>query len=159
MRSFSLLFFQVLDIAVMMLFLISLDCQYFSVPKDERGINQEFPDVRKCKHSAVLYCWLRLTPHLSLLSACLHQPYLVLESTGSWEHTPCTRCFSAEVQRARCATRCSAPAECWAFPHLIHAGVSAAAIIIYVGLAYLFNMAEIELNPLAKSVMGVARTK
>jgi hypothetical protein len=48
LRVFSLVFFQVLDIASLTLFLMTMDCQYFSVPAEQRGINQEFPGVREC---------------------------------------------------------------------------------------------------------------
>ncbi|KAJ9530074.1 hypothetical protein QJQ45_023353, partial [Haematococcus lacustris] len=48
LRVFSLIFFQVLDIASVTLFLIALDCQYFAVPDSQLHYNQEFPDV---------YCW------------------------------------------------------------------------------------------------------
>ncbi|KAJ9529670.1 hypothetical protein QJQ45_014402 [Haematococcus lacustris] len=48
LRVFSLVFFQVLDIASLTLFLIALDCQYFAVPDSALHHNQQFPDV---------YCW------------------------------------------------------------------------------------------------------
>jgi hypothetical protein len=40
--------FQVLDIASMTLFLMTMDCGYFSVPSEHIGVNQEFTDVSKC---------------------------------------------------------------------------------------------------------------
>ncbi len=71
LRYFSLVFYQILDIASLTLFLITLvgaacarplqpqlkacpvpplqDCQYFAVPDDVKGHNQEFPDVCECR--------------------------------------------------------------------------------------------------------------
>jgi hypothetical protein len=40
---------QVLDIMSLTLFLMALDCQYFSRPADQLFYNQEFPDVCECK--------------------------------------------------------------------------------------------------------------
>ncbi|KAL6757720.1 hypothetical protein V8C86DRAFT_1620236 [Haematococcus lacustris] len=53
LRVFSLVFFQVLDIASLSLFLIALDCQYFATPVELLGMNQEFGNV---------YCWSM--PHI-----------------------------------------------------------------------------------------------
>jgi hypothetical protein len=36
---------QILDIMTLTLFLMALDCQYFSRPADQLFYNQEFPDV------------------------------------------------------------------------------------------------------------------
>jgi hypothetical protein len=44
-------------------------------------------------------------------------------------------------------------------PHLIHIIVAAAAICIFFMLAIVFQMAEIELNPVSKNLMGMAHTK
>jgi hypothetical protein len=38
---------QVLDIASVTLFLMTMDCGYFGLPDDHMGVNQEFPDVRE----------------------------------------------------------------------------------------------------------------
>ncbi|KAL6754986.1 hypothetical protein V8C86DRAFT_270236 [Haematococcus lacustris] len=54
LKVFSLVFYQVLDIASLTLFLIALDCQYFAVPASALYHNQQFPDV---------YCWSM--PHLA----------------------------------------------------------------------------------------------
>ncbi len=43
----------------MTLFLMALDCQYFAVPADVKGYNQEFPAV---------YCWTM--PHLAREACC-----------------------------------------------------------------------------------------
>ena len=48
LRVFSLIFFQVLDIASLTLFLMTMDCQYFDVAEEVQYMNQEFPDVREC---------------------------------------------------------------------------------------------------------------
>jgi hypothetical protein len=41
---------QVLDIASMTLFLMAMDCQYFAVPENMVGHNQEFPDECEFGH-------------------------------------------------------------------------------------------------------------
>ncbi|GAX78754.1 hypothetical protein CEUSTIGMA_g6191.t1 [Chlamydomonas eustigma] len=48
LRWFGVIFFQMLDIASMTLFLMTLDCQYFGVDPSVLGYNQEFPQQ---------YCW------------------------------------------------------------------------------------------------------
>ncbi len=48
LRYFSLVFYQVLAVASLTLFLMTMDCQYFSVEKSVQGYNQQFPDV--CKY-------------------------------------------------------------------------------------------------------------
>jgi hypothetical protein len=50
-------------------------------------------------------------------------------------------------------------AECWAMPHMIHIAVSAVSILIFMALAMAFSMAEIELNPVSKNIMGIAHSK
>jgi hypothetical protein len=47
LRYFSLVFYQVLDIASLTMFLITMDCQYFGVDPAIKGFNQEFPAVCK----------------------------------------------------------------------------------------------------------------
>mmetsp|Transcript_29309 Transcript_29309/g.64857 ORF Transcript_29309/g.64857 Transcript_29309/m.64857 type:complete len:2212 (+) Transcript_29309:218-6853(+) len=44
LKWFANIFFQVLEIASMTLFLMTLDCNYFDVPDEVRFFNQEFPD-------------------------------------------------------------------------------------------------------------------
>ena len=50
-------------------------------------------------------------------------------------------------------------ADCWTMPHMIHVVVAAVAIVIFFILAIVFTMAEIELNPASKNLMGIAHTK
>ena len=44
-------------------------------------------------------------------------------------------------------------------PHLIHASVAAIAIAVFVPLAMLFTMAEMELNPVSRNYFAVAHSK
>jgi hypothetical protein len=50
-------------------------------------------------------------------------------------------------------------ADCWSTPHVIHVVVSATSITAFFTLAALFTMAEMELNPVSKNVLGVAHSK
>jgi hypothetical protein len=45
LRWFANIFYQMLDIMSLTLFLMALDCQYFSRPAEHLFYNQEFPDV------------------------------------------------------------------------------------------------------------------
>jgi hypothetical protein len=81
------------------LFLMALDCQYFSVPSGSVGYNQEFPQY-----------------------------------------------------------------YCWTMPHLINAGVGAAAVILFGVLASFFSAGEMEVSlrepgQLPQSQTGVPRTR
>jgi hypothetical protein len=42
---------------------------------------------------------------------------------------------------------------------MIHVGVAAVAIVAFVILASVFTMAEVELNPVSRNLMGIAHTK
>lgn len=53
LRYFSMLFYQVLDLALLNLFLLAMDCQYFAVDAALVGTNLEFPGVQ---------CWAM--PHM-----------------------------------------------------------------------------------------------
>jgi hypothetical protein len=48
LRWFANIFYQMLDIMSLTLFLMALDCQYFSRPAEQLFYNQEFPDVCEC---------------------------------------------------------------------------------------------------------------
>jgi hypothetical protein len=48
LRWFGNIFYQMLDIMSLTLFLMALDCQYFSRPDGVKFYNQEFPDVCEC---------------------------------------------------------------------------------------------------------------
>ncbi len=52
LKWFSLVFYQVLDIASLTLFLMVMDCQYF--PGPTQGYNQEFTDVCECAGTSSL---------------------------------------------------------------------------------------------------------
>jgi hypothetical protein len=54
LRYFSLVFYQVLDVASLTLFLMTMDCQYFSVEKSVQGHNQQFSDVCKSQTAATV---------------------------------------------------------------------------------------------------------
>lgn len=58
-----MVFFQVLDIASITLFLMTMDCQYFDVPEDHKYMNQQFPTV--CEYDE-----LATDAHNSCLSCC-----------------------------------------------------------------------------------------
>ncbi len=42
---------------------------------------------------------------------------------------------------------------------MIHVAVGAVAIAVFCTLASIFSMAEIELNPVSRNLMGMAHTK
>ncbi len=42
---------------------------------------------------------------------------------------------------------------------MIHVAVAAFSVVVFVVLASVFTMAEIELNPVSKNLMGMAHTK
>jgi hypothetical protein len=44
-------------------------------------------------------------------------------------------------------------------PHLIHLSVAAVAVAIFIVLATVFTLAEVELNPVSRNLMGMAHTK
>jgi hypothetical protein len=44
-------------------------------------------------------------------------------------------------------------------PHLIHVAVSAVAVALFMVLASLFTMAEVELNPVSHNLLAMAHTK
>ncbi|KAL6762973.1 hypothetical protein V8C86DRAFT_516282 [Haematococcus lacustris] len=92
LRIFGKIFYQILDIMSVSLFLIALDCQYFAVPDEQRGINAELG------------------------------------------------------------------VACWAMPHLIHAGVAVLALILFLVLASLFCMGEMELSFTTKNPLAIMHT-
>jgi hypothetical protein len=44
-------------------------------------------------------------------------------------------------------------------PHMIHIAVAALAVVMFMLLATMFTLAEIELNPVSRNLMGMAHTK
>ncbi|KAJ9509395.1 hypothetical protein QJQ45_001848 [Haematococcus lacustris] len=92
LRIFGKIFYQILDIMSVSLFLIALDCQYFAVPDEQRGINAKLG------------------------------------------------------------------VACWAMPHLIHAGVAVLALILFLVLASLFCMGEMELSFTTKNPLAIMHT-
>jgi hypothetical protein len=52
LRWFASVFFQILDIMTLTLFLMALDCQYFSRAPEQTFYNQEFPGV--CEWAPVM---------------------------------------------------------------------------------------------------------
>lgn len=55
LRWYSTIFFQVLDVMSFTLFLMSLDCQYFTTDVRLHFFNAEFPEVCECQCSASSY--------------------------------------------------------------------------------------------------------
>ena len=53
----------------------------------------------------------------------------------------------------------SARAECFAMPHVIHVAVGACSLLVFIAIAALFQMAEMELDPLTKSVLAIGHSK
>ena len=44
-------------------------------------------------------------------------------------------------------------------PHIIHVVVAACSLIVFIVLATLFQMAEMELDPLTQNVLGIGHSK
>lgn len=48
---------------------------------------------------------------------------------------------------------------CWSLPHIIHVGVCATSFVLFVVLALLMVMAEMELNPLSRNYLAIAHSR
>ena len=75
LRWFSLIFFQILDVASMTLFLMTMDCGYFGVPPSQIGINQQF-NVGECLPGAGARARPPALPRLRELTPALPAPPL-----------------------------------------------------------------------------------
>ncbi|GFH17405.1 uncharacterized protein HaLaN_14036, partial [Haematococcus lacustris] len=124
LRIFGKIFYQILDIMSVSLFLIALNCQYFAVPDEQRGINAEL-GVGELQQTG-----LRIT--------VMHHPPSSDPGMAQYLHV--------------------CPAACWAMPHLIHAGVAVLALILFLVLASLFCMGEMELSFTTKNPLAIMHT-
>lgn len=50
-------------------------------------------------------------------------------------------------------------AECWETPHLIHVAAASLSLVLFLGLATLAQMGEMELNPVTRNPMAMAHSK
>lgn len=60
LRAFGIVFFQLLDVASMTFFLITLDCQYYDAPAEVLYHNQEFPE--QCEQDGGTRACMRPAP-------------------------------------------------------------------------------------------------
>ncbi|KAJ9530064.1 hypothetical protein QJQ45_023344, partial [Haematococcus lacustris] len=89
LRTYSVLFFQVLDIACLTLFLVTLDCQLYFTPQPSQFYHQEFPEV---------YCWSM--PHIihvcvSIAALLLFSGMAALFTMAEMESNPLSHNFLA----------------------------------------------------------------
>ncbi len=139
LRWFSKIFFQIFDVLSFSVLLLALDCQTFARPADQIGRIQEYPDVRESR------------PHVTRKG-----PGLRAAVVASWWRLLIHSVLSTLTLRGRCAH--GASADCLSMPHLATAAVAIAALIVFVLLAGLFVVGEMELDFTTRNQLALMHT-
>ncbi len=153
---FGQVFFQVLDVATMSLLFMAMDCQYFSVPAEDRGYHLVRGRLRvvgeRARLCTTLVCWCAgvctragaPVPGLQVeRHAAAHSRAAPERAKASGLPLPCSL-----PRPPPCHRRAQEFSEvyCWTMPHLLHVTVAAASLVVFVVLAWGMLMAEMELD-------------
>jgi hypothetical protein len=137
LRFFGNFMCKILDIMCLTLFLIPLDCQYFSAPPDQIFYNEEFPDVCECVPGCQVSCFDRQASFIKDTNITPMPP-------GTLAGRQPLQCLSAgETQLTAIVTCC---ADCFAMPHMVHAFVAVIALLFFCALAAAFTVGEVEVR-------------